>query len=301
MDEMIIVHLRGGLGNQMFQYAAGRALAQRYAVELKIDLSWYQKDFLRSYGLSSFNLKVSFSDEQDLKFIFGGKSLTLGRIASRLWESRRPYYQRKVFIEKSFCFDPNFWNAPSQVMLVGYWQSEKYFGEIADQLRRDFTLVKTPDERFSNFESKISEVPSVGVHVRRGDYVNNPKTNAFHGLCTLEYYQQAIALISERYGKDLQFFVFTDDPQWVMDNFELTSSYTLIAPSGKGKEADDLILMSRCRHFIIANSSYSWWAAWLGQFTDKMVIAPKHWFRAEGYENVDLIPSDWIRLGGSEN
>lgn len=290
---MIIVRLKGGLGNQLFQYALGRALSIKNGAPLILDTGSFSADPLRNFRLDSFRINGS----QSNRFWFFPDT----RIGRRL----NPFlaWLRKTFTthisllnETSFEFNPAVLNSADYTYLNGYWQSEKYFSTIDQQLRQDLQLAIPLTSIQKTLAEKISADPNaVALHVRRGDYVADPTTTAFHGLCPIEWYEKAVALIKER-NPYAHFYIFSDDYVWVKDNLKLSSPMHFIQPSPDGQEAIDLHLMSLCKHNIIANSSFSWWGAWLNNNPKKIVIAPTRWFATNHHNTIDLIPSSWIRL-----
>ncbi|OGH88682.1 MAG: hypothetical protein A3J93_01130 [Candidatus Magasanikbacteria bacterium RIFOXYC2_FULL_42_28] len=285
---MIIVKLSGGLGNQMFQYAAGRALADRHGVPLKIDASYYDKEdiFKRKYALGIFNITAEPATAADLAEFKFGK--TKGLI-----ERFKPYYKRKIVREQSFGYDVNFNKIGSNARLDGYWQSEKYFKPIESIIRNEFTP-KLISQKMSELAAEIKSVNSVAVHVRRADYINFKHVNAVHGVCPADYYRRALGQIS-RQVTNPRYYIFTDDQEWVRQNLALTGQSTIVSALGFNDWAE-MILMSKCRHDIIANSSFSWWGAWLNNNSNKIVIAPKKWFTDQSINTNDLIPGNCIKI-----
>ena len=200
-----------------------------------------------------------------------------------------------IYREPHFHFDPSFASLKAPVHLMGYWQSPRYFGEIADVLRRDFTPLTPLDPANAAVAAQIDACDSVSLHVRRGDYVANPTTAKYHGICSIDYYQSAIALMRRKVASP-HLFVFSDDPDWVRDNLAFDVPTTFVAANSADHGYRDMQLMTRCKHHILANSSFSWWGAWLNPSSDKIVIAPKNWFAAPGIDTRDLVPEAWIRL-----
>lgn len=290
---MIIARLKGGLGNQLFQYALGRHLAIKHQTELILDTTSFEKDHLRTYRLNSFQIKAKPSD----RFWFFPDN-RIGRRLNPLLEKVRALISQSITVvqEASFVFDPHILNTPNFAYLNGYWQSEKYFTAIQTQLREDLKLSQKLTELQQSLANQIANNPfAVSLHVRRGDYVADPTTTAFHGLCSLEWYAQAVQYMLSK-ERQAQFYIFSDDYEWVKENLSIAAPMHLIHPSPDGQEAVDMYLMSLCKHNIIANSSFSWWGAWLNPDPKKMVIAPKRWFATDHHNTVDLIPSEWIRL-----
>jgi Glycosyl transferase family 11 len=288
---VIVTRLMGGLGNQMFQYALGRRLAYDRRVPLKLDLSWFRDssktgvDTSREYALDRWRIQASIATAEDLACFTGRQSL-LGRLGLSF---------PPVVRERGPKFDERVLRVPSTVHLTGYWQSEKYFRPIREMLLREFTLAAAPCPHAVAILSQAREVPAVAVHVRRGDYANHPHTNEYHGLCSIEYYQEAARRIAEQVP-GATFFFFSDDPDWVRDNLKLDWPMIQVTHDGGCAPHEDMWLMSQCSHHIVANSSFSWWGAWLCQREDKIVIAPSQWFRNPKIDTSDLIPEGWTRI-----
>lgn len=237
---MTVVKLTGGLGNQMFQYAHGKAVAHRNNEQLFLDTSWYEGRIDRSYILDYFNIDAS-----------------LAGIIKRLFAKK----------------------------IVGDFQSENHFREIEETIRKEFTLKNPP--------KPISDPNSVSIHLRGGDYVRGKKSG-FHGTCSPEYYEQAVAHIKTRVDSP-HFYIFTDDIEWAKNHIKFPQPFTLMSEKNH-TPVDELFLMSSCIHNIIANSTFSWWAAWLNQNPKKIVIAPKKWFNNEVADASDIVPLNWLKL-----
>jgi hypothetical protein len=287
---MVIVRLMGGLGNQMFQYAAGRRLAYSLDVELKLDLTWFKQPDRRPYGLGAFNIMERMASPEDIRH------LTLGRAAFLQMAMRKflgfKFQPPKSYIkEESFSFDSSILSLNDSVYLDGYWQNEKYFIDIKPTIRADFTLEAPPSERIESLTKTIASCDSVSIHIRRGDYLLEDKIK-FHGLCSLDYYQRCVDIMIQSVSNP-HFFVFSDDYQWAISNLKLPYKTTYLYPSNENLAFEDLWLISKCKNHIIANSSFSWWGAWLSQNPSKIVIVPKKWFQIE--EN-DWVPPDWLRV-----
>jgi hypothetical protein len=177
----------------------------------------------------------------------------------------------------------------------GYWQSEKYFKENAAIIRSELKLRQPLAECRRALEQEILSSNAVSLHVRRGDYVERPEIQAIHGNCEIEWYEKALNLLKERV-ENLKLFIFTDDIEWVRSNMTFDVGTVYVPKYDDGNDHEDLILMSKCKHHIIANSSFSWWGAWLNGSTSKLVIAPDRWFKSAEKCTIDLIPESWIRL-----
>lgn len=288
---MIVTKLVGGLGNQMFQYAAGRALALRHGTEVLVDRRAFGDYKLRAYGLDCFVAKPTAASAAMLPRMSGGSRVH--RMLRRLISPYDYYYA----CESQFTYDPSFLSLPDNTYLDGYWQSERYFCDFAEVIRSDFSFSMAPSLKNAEWLDHINDVMSVSVHVRRGDYVHDPQANYVHGTCSLEYYEQAISCMRERLDIDPVLFVFSDDPEWVMKHINIRRySHYFITNNDANTNYEDLRLMANCKHHIIANSTFSWWGAWLNLSTEKIVVAPRRWFRTDNLSDVDLIPDSWLRV-----
>jgi hypothetical protein len=290
---MVIVRLMGGLGNQMFQYAAGRGVAHRNRASLKLDVSAFERDLARSYKLDHFNIAASIANPDQIAR-FSANNLW-GRILRRLERHLLPPSKRSRFAQRLDHFDPDMLQLSGSVYLEGYWQSERYFQDIQQIIRQDFTFRHAPDAENQKMAHVIVSTNAVSLHIRRGDYVSNPRFSRKFGTCSLQYYQSAVTRVAAKV-RDPCFFVFSDDIDWARDNLRLQYPVTFVAHNGADRDYEDLRLMSLCKHHIIANSSFSWWGAWLCAYPEKMVIAPNAWFRIPGRDTQDLIPGSWHRV-----
>lgn len=299
---MIIVRLMGGMGNQMFQYALGRALARRRGAELKLDLSFLldrtpRANFtFRDYDLDIFNLKPEFAkgtesyvDNQVSKR--GRLAAFAHRLKARLWP-----YRYRVVQEQYYHFDPAILDTPDQSYLIGFWQTPKYFEESEAEIRREFSFKRDLSGPAKEVSRKIRAVNSVCVNVRRADYVTNPEANKFHGVCGVDYYHRAEQMMAVK-TEEPHFFIFSDDIAWCEKNLAFDGPMTFVSHDCAGdKFGFYLQLMRQCRHFIIPNSSFAWWAAWMNNDTNKIVIAPRNWFVDRSINTSDLTPTNWIRI-----
>ena len=292
---IIITRLIGGLGNQLFQYAVARRLAEIHQTELKIDISGFETYKLHKYSLWAFNIQENFASQEEVAALMVRRQGIVGRAIRRAL-GRPPKLAKTHIKEKnSFYFDPEILNLQNYVYLDGYWQSEKYFANIEDIIRQEFTI-KTPQmDKNKELAELIVSCEAVSIHIRRGDYVSNNNTNKKHGICKLDYYFRCLEYITNAIDHP-HFFVFSDEPQWACDNLKLTYPTTIVDYNGVDKNYEDIRLMSQCKYNIIANSTFSWWAAWLNKNPDKIVIAPKKWFNDSSINTNDLIPDSWIQL-----
>jgi hypothetical protein len=306
---MIIVRLFGGLGNQMFQYATARRLAKKHSTLLKLDIGEFKSYKLHKYGLGCFHLTENLATHSEIKFILGSSSFffmansdsklkSLIRRGIRKVCKKFPLdkpWSNRLLIEKSSDFDSNILSAPNNVLLDGYWQSEKYFSDIKDILHHDFSIKYNQSDENRKLGSLIQKTNSISLHVRRGDYVTNAKSNRILGTCGQQYYARSIDYIC-RYVENPHFFIFSDKPVWVRNNLRIDHSFTIVDCNDASRNYEDLRLMNMCKHNIIANSTFSWWGAWLNSNPDKIVCAPKSWLATPRYSCVDLVPNSWVRL-----
>lgn len=292
---MIISNLIGGLGNQMFQYAAGRAHSLERDLPLRLDITGFA-----NYGLHQgfellriFNCTADIADQTDMVNILGWQLLPgIRKIVSR--PSMLAFRHKGFIVEPHFHYWYGIKNIPSDCYLSGYWQSEKYFFDAAEQIRKDFSFRLPLDHANSELAKQIGQTCSVSLHVRRGDYVQNSNTAATYELCSLDYYNASIRHVAQRVINP-HFFIFSDDITWAKSNLRIDyPSYYVEHNHGAGSY-NDMRLMSLCKHNIIANSSFSWWGAWLNPSFEKIVIAPRRWFANET-NTQDLIPQTWVKL-----
>ncbi|MEI8033177.1 MAG: alpha-1,2-fucosyltransferase [Chlorobiaceae bacterium] len=283
----------------MFQYALGRSLSIRNGADLLLDLSLYESEQSilekRSYALQPFRLKGGDAHEGDIfhcnRNRTTGLSFLIFRLTGRVF-SKETYVYIK---EKSVGFDPLLLRARHQnICLDGYWQTERYFLDVADEIRGDYTLREECAVDGFPLANDIRNSKSVSLHIRRGDYVHNARTNNYHGLCPLEYYQKAVRLVEEKVVTP-SFYVFSDDVAWAKEHLKINHPVTFVS-DGKLKDYEELVLMSCCQHNIIANSSFSWWGAWLNKNPGKIVVAPKQWFANRQISSKDIIPDRWIMI-----
>ncbi len=284
----------GGIGNQMFQYAAGRRLTYVLGTELKLDISGFENYNLRKCELGSFNILEDFASTREVKTLTSQKNGVLARLVRCLL--RRPKDFAPSHIRESyFHFDSGILNLPNNIYLDGYWQSEKYFNDIEDVIRKEFAITVPQTGENQKMAELIFSRESVSLHVRRGDYVSDLQTSKVHGTCGLNYYARAIAEICSRVDEPY-FFVFSDDPEWSKANLYISHPVIFVDHNNALTSYEDLRLMSQCRHHITANSSFSWWGAWLNSRPNKIVITPARWFNKQSFNTQDLIPKSWIQL-----
>lgn len=284
----------GGLGNQMFQYAAGRRLAIKHKTVLKLDVRFLldrtprENTTYRKYVLDVFNIQSNIASSSEINR-FGPNDRNLFNYI------KRKLKLTNVIKESNLHSYEDVLSAPDNSYLDGYWQSENYFKDVGVIIRRDFILKPELTNTNKEFAKEISSCDSVSLHIRRGDYVSNSKINKVHGVLQLEYYQKAVAKITSCL-ENPHFFIFSDDPKWVQENLDFEHTFKIITHNGAEKSYEDLRLMSLCKHNIIANSSFSWWGAWLNKNPYKIVAAPKNWFNTNERSTKDLIPEGWYQI-----
>lgn len=261
---MIIMKIKGGLGNQLFQYAFGRALAIKFGKKLKFDLSFYRQQDLRSFALNRFNITfdgiLNFKEKFELKLRSYLPALS-GEIY--YFRENKGLLNFQGLTESKIC------------IIDGYWQSEKYFVEMSDVVKKELCL-KNLSVVDAVITQNIISTNSVSLHVRRGDYVSVP-VNKPYNICDLNYYQRAMQIIKNQVT-DPVVFIFSDDLDWVKDNLKLDVPHFFVHGND---ECVDFYMMSLCKHNIMANSTFSWWAAWLNNNPKKIVVAPKMWLKNE--------------------
>ena len=287
---MIRVLCQGGLGNQLFQYATARRLAMLHGAPLVVDPDWFGRprpdETPRRYELGRYPLPLRFA------------SLAEQRICrlARGWAGRllAPLLPFDVVRERGLGSDLPRLQATRNAYLIGYWQSESYFADIRPTLLQELKPAEPLGEDRA-LADRMASCASVSVHVRRGDYVSSINAASFHGSCSLDYYADAIALIAARL-EGAELFVFSDDPEWCRTHLRAPLPTHHVSGGPAADPHRDLWMMARCRHHVIANSSFSWWGAWLGEPADtRIVIAPQRWFAA-GLPTPDHVPARWIRL-----
>jgi len=299
---LIILHLRGGLGNQLFQYALGKHLSIIHKKRLKLDVSDYtavnpdSRKGVRIYCLKHFNIQAQIAESGDaepfqkyFKKTFFSKVL---RHAMRHTGRLIKYYKHSYIFEppnKCFVYYSHLLTEPLKTMVYidGYWQTEKYFTSIENIIRNDFVFKDVPDKVNKKMLAEIDSSTAVCVHVRRGD-----KIVPRHGVLPLSYYHKAIEDLTKTVINPY-FYVFSDEPEWAKINLRLDFPVTFVNHNGDKNNYEDLRLMIHCKHHIIANSTFSWWGAWLGKKPGQLVYAPKRYFMHRNVPPLDYYPASW--------
>lgn len=289
---MVITKLMGGLGNQLFQYAFGRSIALKNNCGLKFDLSYFESTSFRKYELHHFKIiaanPATVDEIEQLK----------QKHFSKLNTYKRKLLNTKSYFvhEKSLLFNPHYFALQKDAYVDGYWQSEKYFIDSSEQIRKEFQFKNPPSPANQELLSDINATNAISIHIRRTDYVDNGDLN-IHGVCSVDYYHQAIELMANKMP-DAVFYFFSDDIAWVRQHLNIPYNNVFVDINDGDTAYEDLRLMLSCKHHIIANSSFSWWGAWLNPNPDKIVIAPKKWFANPEMDKdaKTIVPDEWIRL-----
>lgn len=286
--QLIIIKIIGGLGNQMFQYAFYRSLKEDYK-DIKADTTFYQKYISHNgYELERIFTKivVEYANSEEIEKISDNKPSFVNRVRRRLIGLHKTHY-REIYRGYNRGIEVN----ADGKYFEGYWQSEKYFISIKNIIQNDFTFSPLADEKNIALSELINEVNSISIHVRRGDYLEN---SLYSNICNKEYYEKSIRYIQNSFDQR-SFFVFSDDIEWCKINLDIQDDVQYIDWNKGSESYIDMQLMSMCKHNIIANSSFSWWGAWLNSNPDKIVMAPKRFLNSKN-DLVDIIPDGWIKI-----
>lgn len=295
---MVIVRLRGGLGNQLFQFAAAYALARHNNTDLKSDLYTYTKHPLRKYELHHFNIQLPEASRGEIHQFTGSNF-----VQRYLNKKSNYFYCPNVFAQPHYHFYEDFFSLPVPMYLSGYWQSEKYFAGVAAEVRKMITPAKVLDQKNADLIAAVKTSNSVAVHIRRTDY----KAGSFFQPMPFDYYERALRFIGEEISSP-RYFIFSDDIAWSRRQLSNLKDATFVDHNKGDDSFKDLLVMSACRNQVIANSTFSWWAAWLNDFPEKKIVAPATWFHntwaskkepvypVRYYNTKDLVPASWVRL-----
>ena len=275
------------MGNQLFQYALGKYLALKDGTRLNLDIGTYKQNTLRQYALYHFDIEEMFCAGKEKKRL--EQKEYFRRKLKRIGFSVKPYW----YTEQKPGYDDYIQQLTGNVYLEGFWQSEKYFKPIENIIRKEFIVKEPPSHKNKQYLNEIGSVNAVSLHVRRGDYVLDEVTNAVHGVCDIGYYSEAISRMAAAIS-DPRFYIFSDDIEWAKTNLSINRYPVTYIDHNVSADYEDIRLMYSCKHHIIANSSFSWWGAWLNNYGGKKVIAPKKWFRS--LTNDDLIPDGWLTI-----
>lgn len=294
---MIVVKIQGGLGNQMFQYAIGQILAEKTSSHLLLDTSFFDDQIKkpgftpRQFELDVFNLHYTRASKEIIDSFISANS-------PKRWQKLLGFSYKKSFREIASKFEYQVLSLKPPLYLDGYFQSEKYFAGMEFLVRQTFSFPRLDDAEYANIINEMQSNQSVAVHFRRGDYVSDALTESFHGTCSLQYYKQAFNYIKGK-SDTPHFYIFSDDIAWVEQQISDWDFNTTFIKGNAGSSSwIDMMLMSKCKHHIIANSSFSWWGAWLSGNGDSIKIAPQNWFNPEKakFDINDIVPSSWIKM-----
>jgi hypothetical protein len=297
---MVIVKLKGGLGNQMFQYAFGRRIASENNLTLKLDISDFDRDveYKRSYSLKCFNIIENIADKKDLRkaevFLCENHFGKCLRVVSRLI----PYHKRYILREKRvFVFDPRVLGRHRDIYIDGYWQNGKYFSNIDHIVRKEFTFKHGVSDANRDAAQQIQNTHSIGIHVRNyGVNQCGKDLKDINEYCIMNghYYQEAVNYVKKILG-DIYIYVFSDDIEYAKQIIQIDCPIRFMC-SSRNRDFEELQLLCSCKHQITANSTFSWWAGWLNDNPSKIVVAPERWFSSSRFDTSDLIPKDWIKM-----
>jgi len=279
----IYVKIYGGLGNQMFQFAAGYAAAKNKKTKLSLDLDYYKKNNLHN----NFELQKVFDIKSNVNILVKSNKFNFFKIIKQF------DFTVHKFNENQFHYNKNILNISNNTILDGYWQSERYFKKYENEIKKIFTFKVNLNKIEYNYFDEIYNNNSVSVHIRRGDFLL--KKNDNHKTDLNDYYLEAIKRIAKKFYK-VKFYLFTDDPNWVRNYFNMNYDHKIVDINQKEKSYIDMYFMSLCKANIIANSTFSWWSAWLNNNNDKIICAPRNWFNDKTINTDDLIPRKWLLI-----
>lgn len=295
---MIIIQMAGGLGNQMFQYALYKQLTGMGKTVKMDDEAGFREDAQRNPALAAFGIAYERASRQEIEEMTDSSMAFTARVRRKLFGR-----QRRAYFEENKCFQPKIFDW-DDIYLEGYWQSEKYFRDVGNLLKKEFSLESVRrnrdngyglSEEAERYLNRIEQGESVSIHVRRGDYLLPQNQDLFGNICTDMYYENAVKKMMESWP-DCTFYLFTNDNQWAAERLRERKDFPIVLVELPGnRDYETLMLMSRCRHNILANSSFSWWASYLNDNPDKQVIAPAEWMN--GWDCSDIYRADMIRIG----
>lgn len=291
---MIVARIDGGLGNQMFQYAYGYYLAKLHDTQLHLDLSSYRTQPAHGYLLDRFQISGIEADER-LRGRIPSKYLPADQKPgwyAAAWHWRNSLRRHK---ESPFGYHHRHLQVPDERYLVGYWQSEQFFPGIEEDLQQQFQLSNQLSPSSRRIAERMETSASIALHVRRGDYVTTPSARLLYSPIGLDYYRQCVFDWAS-YRSNAAIFVFSNDLLWCRQNLSFPWPVHYVEHNNHLRPEEDLVLLSRARCCVIANSTFSWWAAWLNRHADKTVFAPRHWFQPGSFNDQDIVPTSWIKV-----
>lgn len=293
---MIVTELLSGLGNQLFQYAVAKQLALIKNVPLKLDVSFFENQTLRSYKLNHYNIQAKIASLKEVNnylYIYNSSSFP-SKILRKI-DLRLPRTKRKLFKEEiPWHYESDLYKVSSDIYIKGYWQHYKYFENLDNAIINELTLnMQLPTYANILSQNIVGDSKSVSIHIRRGDYITDKDANNLMGVLPLTYYYSAIEYI-KKHIQNPNFYVFSDDLEWAKHNLQLSDNANYV---DGGKDYIDLDLMAKCKHNIIANSSFSWWGAYLNANQNKIVIIPKKWVVPPDINaGIELAMPTWIKI-----
>lgn len=289
---MRIVRILGGIGNQMFQYAFYKKL-EEIDNDVKIDCTGFENYRLHNgYELEKiFNIDAKYANLMEVKQISNISDNIFLKVIRKIFGGKE-----NEFIENGLVYNPHLLTNKKIYYYDGYWQSYKYFQDIQNKIKNEFSFKNELDQLNLRYAERILKDNSVSIHIRRGDYISNKRAEkVLNNICTKEYYEKAVSEIYKRFECPT-FYIFSDDMDWVKSNIYFGDNCTFVDWNNGKDSYKDMQLMSLCKHNIIANSSFSWWGAYLNSYDAKIVISPNKWTN-DGKSNIDdIIPNKWIRV-----
>jgi len=281
---MIIMKYKGGLGNQMFQYAAAISCAKRLGVQVKFDHSFFTKRYAktRAYTMGIFGIKPDSVKDYRINIYW----------KLRRYKEFKRFLGLNIYKQKGFAYSETFEEITDNTFMTGSFQSAKYFDE--ELIRSKLVFRKYPRGLNAQYAEKISSCNSVSLHIRRGDYVQKARNQKLYNHLDMEHYNKAKQIIESQVENPV-YFVFSDDIKWSKENIKLDNAHYIGHNSGENSW-EDMRLMSLCKHNITANSSFSWWGAYLNSNPEKIVVCPKLWFMDDSKNTSDVAPKEWVLL-----
>lgn len=296
---MVYVKLISGLGNQLFQYAIGRMISLRNNVPLKLDVSFFNNQSLRQFKLNHYNINADIATPSEVDtFLINYRSNSIKSKIFRKVNNHIPKLYQRYFVESEpFVYEPDIFKVSGNIYLEGYWQNQAYFTDFDERILNELKVKESYSEIAEDYLNEIKDNPSsVSIHIRRGDYLTDKQAFEMMGVLPIDYYNEAIKVISSKLKKT-HYFVFSDDLEWAKDKLKVGSAITFVDFKGEMSDYMELELMSQCSHNIIANSSFSWWGAFLNTNPTKIVISPKNWMKSPAVNGkVNIQMSNWIKL-----
>ena len=293
---MIISRIFQGLGNQLFQYSFGRAMALRNNTELKIDTRFYLSPevtingvtYARNFELSRYNLQLTEASDFEVA-VFKGKAVP--RFIDRVHWKLNPSLRPRVIAEDLSRFSPELNDLKGNFYLDGYFTSEEFFKDHASLIRSEVTLKTEMNSENRDWAARMGSCNSVCISLRRTDFLANP----LHNVCSTEYYLNGLKKVQELLGEDITVFIWSDDNAWTKENFKPPYPCHYMSHNFPDFH-EDLRLMTHCKHHVIPNSTFSWWAAWLGENEGQIVVAPERWLNSSEIAYHHIIPSRWHKI-----